>query len=245
MKKLLSLLAIVTVTTFFYSCETESLDSDLLQQEIDNPTNPTNPTNPGASGSYWPYAINNEWEYENASDNQTMKIISTETYQGNSYFKVDNLFGAGNNVAGSFVFLLRYDNGKYRLNTRGTLITPPGAIAPYEYSVLRDDLPAGGTWTETAEQVTTYTGIPTAITMTNTYQGTILEKGVSVTVAGETYPDVIHSKMVSTSTMTGFPMPPTVVTTEYWFAKNVGPVKAVITTGGTTNTTVLVDYLIN
>jgi hypothetical protein len=85
--------------------------------------------------------------------------------------------------------------------------------------------------------------LPT-VTSTVNYTGTILGTGLTETVDGETYQNVIKFKFTQEVSIAGMP---TSTTTEsiYWFAKDVGPIKTEMSSLGTVTTTILTDYLIN
>jgi hypothetical protein len=106
---------------------------------------------------------------------------------------------------------------------------PGMSIAPYEYTMFKDNLDAGQTWTQTVNQVTSYDmeGIPD-ITSTLTFTGTIMEKDISLEVEGHTYTNVIKSKLVMQVSTMGIS---TTVTSYYWFAKDIGPIKSESTGG--------------
>ena len=59
---------------------------------------------------------------------------------------------------------------------------------------------------------------------TTNYTGTIVEKGATVTVNGASYTNVIKLRISQSTTFPGLPTP-TVVDSDYWFAKDVGVIK--------------------
>lgn len=217
----------------FTSCDTEPVDSNLYDYvPVDNGGDDGGDDDGGgdngggtSSGDYWPMAVNNQWTYNNDGvEDDPMKIISTQTIDGNSYYKLNQLFSGGSsNGIGEATTYLRKNNGSYNLRM-GVVIESAGiTIEPYEYTIFKDNLEAGETWTQNVTQVTTFDmeGVPD-ITTVNHYTGTIMEKGISVEVEGHTYTNVIKSKMVMEVTLMG---QTSVSTSYYWFAKDVGPVK--------------------
>lgn len=134
--------------------------------------------------------------------------------------------------------------GVYRLKTDDVVIDAGGISGTqtgYEYIVLKDNIPVNGTWNGSYTQTTTYTGIP-PITFTTNYVGTILEKGGSETVNNEVFTDVIKVKIDQTSNVPGNPA--TTIISEYWYAKNVGIIKATNIGSGLNYENILVDYML-
>ena len=240
-KNLLSIFVIFASLTFV-SCENEPLDSTLL-----NNTDTSNPGggntgggggNPTPSNDYWPTAINNSWTLQqNGTNLAPMKIVSTQTINGNSYYKFATQSGNGatnNNF-------LRKSSGSYFLRTSDTSLNISGLTGTqtgFEFIVLKDNLAVNGTWSGTYDQTTTYTGIP-AITQTTDYTGTILAKDVTETVNGVTYNNVIKLNIHQETTSTGSL---SIVNTEYWFAKNVGIIRSKTYAGSGIYTSILVNY---
>lgn len=232
------------------SCETEPVD----QAVLDNvpPENPENPgENPGggntdngtSEGDYWPFALNNEWVFDSTGEEVSpMKIIGTETIDGVEYYKMNYAFTDSGNedLTGTTDIYLRKEGGTYYQrvvtyvpNENGMSIN----VTPYEFVMLKDYLDEGETWTHTVSFVTTYEMLDMPdfpieipdITTTITMDGTIMEKGISLTVNGTTYNDVIKQKIVQTVSME---LPGTTETTETsiisytYFAKDIGPIKS-------------------
>ncbi|RYD93606.1 MAG: hypothetical protein EOP54_18895 [Sphingobacteriales bacterium] len=247
--KLLSIFLILFSAILFTSCDSESIDPELSGVDdggdnggIDNGGGNGNGGNNGStSGDYWPMALNNKWVFNSNGMEEEMKITGTQTVEGTSYYKVNQLFSSAG-VVGNATTLLRKNNGSYAVRIGvvipGTQGGPTITISPYEFIILKDNLAVGQTWTQNVTQTTSYSipGIP-PIEMVVNYTGTIVEKDATITVNGETYTNVIKSKLVQT--YTGGAM-----TTNYWFAKNTGPVKAESTTTGGVNST-LVSYDVN
>jgi hypothetical protein len=262
--KSLSAFLVLFSTLLLTSCTTETIDSDLINQDVeDNGGTPGGGNNGGGNnggsngggdnggnngggtggstdGSYWPMAINNTWSYEvSNSTPYSLKIIATESIGGNIYYKLDNLFGMSDNgsVSGTGTGWVRRVNGDYRMRVKAATTT--GAdISATEYSLTKDNVPVNGTWTENFVQTVTYNipGMP-PIEMPITVQGTIMEKDITYQVGSQTFNNVIHSKIVH-STMG------TTTTTHYYFAKNVGPVKIQMS-GGANQTQQLTSYVLN
>lgn len=254
MKKINNLFAfIVLIATFsITSCsEVEPLDPVLSGQVNSGNGNGSGSGNTGggnsggsSSGDYWPTAINNEWSYDNNSTVSLMKIVSTETVNGQLYYKFNPQSGSGTSSSGSATSSLNKNSGVYNLKTDDVTINAGGLTGTqtgYEFIILKDNIPVNGTWNGTYSQTTTYLGIP-PITVNTTYNAIILEKGVSETVNGELFNNVIKVKIDQTAVFAGAPS--ATVSTEYWFAKDVGIIKAVTSTSGVNYTNILIDYIL-
>jgi len=198
-----------------------------------------------SEGDYWPMAVNNQWTYKiDGEEQEPMKIASTQSISGKTYFKYDNLFGTstmGSAFEGEA--LTRKTGGNYYIRTSVTIPatgqTPGITVSPLEMVIFKDNLDAGQTWTETLKQTTTVTGTPPIVTTIVTV-GKILEKNGSITVGGVTYTNVIKSELQQTTV--GI-----VSTSTYWFAKDVGIVKAqtVVPAQGVDITNELSSYTVN
>lgn len=243
MKKKNLIYAFVSLFTLLIlnSCNVEPIDASLSSQ-IDNGVDSSG-GNGTVSGDYWPAAINNEWHFQRDGVAQpVMKMSSTVVISGKTYYKFAPVSGSGSSSSGTATISLNKDSGLYKLKTDDINVSAGGLNGTqtgYEYIVLKDNIPVGSTWNGTYSQTTTYAGIP-AITISTNYSGEILEKNVSATVNGEVYSDVIKVKITQIASMAGAPS--TTAVTEYWFAKNVGIIKSITLSGGTTFTSILVDY---
>lgn len=244
MKKNKILVVLVLFSALFMtSCgETEPLDSAI---DTNNGGGNNGGGNGTPSGDYWPAAINNQWIFsQNGSEQPPMKMIGTDNFSGATYYKfaVQN-GGAGGTSATGVTTWLKKSNGVYTLKTGDMNINAGGLTGVqtgYEMILLKDNIAVNQTWEGTYTQTTTYSGIP-AITQTTEYTGKILEKGITVTVDGETYTDVIKMNMHQETSMAGSL---SIVNTEYWFAKNVGPIKTITYSGGGTYQSILIDYVL-
>lgn len=249
MKKLLLFPVFFTLFSMLLvtSCTTESLDSDLTNQEVDdNGGNNGGGNNNGGNngggntaGSYWPMAVNNKWTYDvSTGAAQDMKIINTQTIDNKLYYKYDNFFGTSTaGQAGMAEVGTRQQNGTYYAWVKTT--ASGTNLSPVEYILLKDNIAAGETWNQTLVQNVTFNmpGIP-PMTMTIEVQGKIIEKNISLQVGSQTFNDVIHSKLTQSTLGT-------TTVTDYYFAKNVGPVKIVMTGGGVNQTQTISSYIVN
>lgn len=246
------------------SCDTEPVDSNLYNDNPnnENPGDDDDDDNPGggtADGDYWPLALNNQWLFESdePQNDNPMKIIGTETIDGNLYYKVNYAFqdSGTDDLTGTAVIYFRKDGDSYSQRVEVTVPDEDGieiTTSPYELTLLKAGLDAGQSWTQNVTQVTSYNmpdfpvDMPDAITHID-LTGTIIEKGVSLTVGTATYNDVIKVKLVqdiSTEAM-GVEIPGVTTTTYIWFAKNVGPIRSISSGGGIESQSDLVSYIIN
>lgn len=238
MKKItFAIFALLIATTTMTSCENESIDSDI------DLTNPENPGGGNPSGDYWPTAINNQWVFsQNGVAQAPMKLIGTEVFSGKTFYKFAPISGSGGQTSATASTYLNKTNGVYTFKTGDLNISSQGITgmqSGFEYVMFKDNLAVGESWTGTYNQTTTFSGLP-AMTQTTTYKGTILEKDATVTVDGETYTNVIKMNMKQETIITGMSL--SIVNTEYWFAKDVGPIKTKSYTGTTTYENILIDY---
>lgn len=234
----------------FISCDDEPLDGlidlgDFGEEIIDNEGGTS-------TGDYWPTALNNQWVMNQNGVNQTpMKIVSINSIEGNTYYTFNQVFGAGASTSGTAVQRLRKTSGNYYLKMEPMALDFGGGLTGemtgFEMLILKDFLNNGQTWTGSYNQTTTYSN-PTfpAVTLNIAYTGEIINNNTSVTVNGTTYNNVIHFSLTQITNMPG--APPTEVESDYWFAKDVGPVKTVTydtATGAAMYTNLLQSYILN
>lgn len=235
MKIITSILKLLILTLAFttVSCDDEPVDPALDLSSGGG----------SASGDYWPTAINNEWIMErDGIELDPIKIIGTESFGGQTYYKFAPQSGSGSTTSGSVTNWLNKSNGVYKLKTGDININAGGLSGTqtgYEFIILKDNIAVGQTWNGSYTQTTSFTGIP-SITLTINYTGTILAKNVTANVDGETYNDVIKVSFVQNTVMPG--APPTTINSEYWFAKDVGVIKSISNDSGTIYESILVDY---
>jgi len=205
----------------------------------------TTPGGGGTSGDYWPTALNNQWTYDQDGSNFTMKIIGTDNFGGLNYYKFSPQSGTGGGSSATATTWLNKNNGVYSLKIGDLNINSEGMTGlqtGYEYIVLKDNIAVNQTWTGNYSQTTTYSVMPMPIVQNTTYTGKILEKDATVTVNGDTYPNVIkvHIKQ-ETSTFGSV----SITNTEYWYAKNVGVVNTITYFGTGSTQSILLSYILN
>lgn len=255
--KLIAGIFIILISFTFTSCEVEPIDSAI---ELTDPGTGGGGGGGGggtggggtSTGDYWPTALNNQWIFKTDGVVQApMKMISINSIGGKTYYTFDQLFGASSEgTSAAVVSRLRKNSGDYYLKiedfTFDTGLGITGTLTGYEMLLLKDYLNVGQTWTGSFTQTATFTGLPST-TQATTYTGQILERDASVTVNGVSYTNVIKMKITQVVTVSGAPA--SNVVTEYWFSKNIGPVKSVTvsTDSGTSETTTseLQSYIVN
>jgi hypothetical protein len=187
-----------------------------------------------STGDYWPTAINNSWVLNTNGEESKMSIISTDVFDGATYYKFDQLIGSG----GALTAWLKKSNGNYYLKVGEIELDVNGLKGKqtgYEYVFFKDYLDVNQTWTGTYNQETIWTGYPAITTKVN-YTGTILERGLTLVVNGKTYKDVIQFKYQVKSFIGNNPAGDFIF--NYWICKDVGVIKVTAGTG----TTSLVSY---
>lgn len=205
-----------------------------------------------STGDYWPTALNNQWVFkQDGVVQEPMKIASINSINSYTYYTFNQMFGTSNEgTSAGVVSRLRKNSGDYYLKiedfTFDTGLGITGTLTGYEMLILKDYLNASQTWTGSFTQTATFTGIPST-TQTTNYTGQILERDASVTVNGTNYTSVIKMKITQSVSIAG--VTESNVVTEYWFAKDIGPIKAVTVStddmGTETITSELQSYILN
>lgn len=189
-----------------------------------------------STGDYWPTAINNTWVLDENGTTSTMKMISTDVFNGATYYKFDKLFGSVGVTSVSASVWLRKTNGNYYIKVGDTTVDYGGLTGTqtgYEYIFLKDYLDVNQSWGGTYSVKTSYTGYPT-VTTTIKYTSTIIERDATLTVNGKVYSSVIKVKSILESTG---------IKNEifYWMAKDIGFIKS----EGSGSVSTLVSYSLN
>ena len=249
--KKVSLLFLIVAFTFS-ACENEPIDGDFTLTTNDPfiPDNNNGGGDPGgdSTGDYWPLAVNNEWNYKYfidgaAQDDYAMNIVSNVTYQGESVFKFDQYLPTATGSDGTQFDGIEIDT--YSRKNGGDYYVIVGDLnasyldgafelsqTGYSLLILKDYVATGTVWTQNAQTVTTFTSndptFPDLPTITNNLVNTIeiVAKGISVSVNGTTYNDVIKVKYNQETSTPAAPDQTTSSQFFYYFAKDVGLVKA-------------------
>ncbi len=225
--KLLKPIALVLFGLILFSCSTavEPLDPTVILPSDQNP----NPTPTPVSGDYFPTAVNNSWTYSvTGRPDLITKISSFDNVGGVNYYTFSQLTATGQQSTNSVIARIRKENGNYISKIEDFVSLTAGlqaTVSGRTFISLKDNVPVNTSWNNDYVQTTTYNNpLLPVVTVNTTAVSTILEKGSSVTVNGQTFNDVIKVKEVQTASS---PFLPTATTTTayYWYAKNVGAVK--------------------
>lgn len=193
--------------------------------------NNNNSTPNQSTGDYYPTAINNTWYYYNG-DTTVNKFISLDVFNGKNYYKQNTYYGTtqqGSNIAAKI--WINKDNGDYvgRMDFSGDNGYYTMEVdAPVETIFLKDYLNAGDSWTENINYTLSYTPMQSYlppypdVTVNMEYKYTIVEKGASYTIAGQSYNDVIQIKLDAKDYSTSY-----IATTYAFYAKDVGIIRTI------------------
>ncbi|PXY46206.1 hypothetical protein [Flavobacterium hydrophilum] len=211
---LLSLLTVISLT----GCSDDSTDNE----------------NQNSTGDYWPTSVDNNWVYTQDTDEISIKIIGTEDVNGSKYYGFNQLdiFGnaTGDAVHNGQPFSIKKNKGDYYIKV-GEKNTNVGGvttkITEYEFLFFKDYLDVNQTWTGTYNYIKSNKASFLPIQLTEgTYTGEILEKGISLTVNGTVFKDVIKFRFTqSIDDVTLNVWPAWDYSSDYWIAKNVGIIK--------------------
>ncbi|UAY51940.1 hypothetical protein [Ferruginibacter albus] len=161
----------------------------------------------------------------------TYKSVTDTSIGGATYKKIVSNDGMSGDVAS----YLNCDNGIYtQIAYNATSLTGSASATMIKQIGLKVNVPVGTTWTDNINA--SYNGI----TVTNTYKHTIKGIGISKTVEGVTYNDVIQVEVEITTEYNGISIPSGIA--EYYFAKGVGTIETDITNNGSTSSISLKSY---
>ena len=191
-----------------------------------------------SSGNYMNFTPNSTWNYDvidsmtAAIQNYTLTCTDKDTMaNGKTYHVFTNSTGTNEyyNVSG---------NDYYVFKSLPALLGGTAVQNLY----LKDNMNINTSWTQNF--VVTVSSLPLTILLTNT----ITEKGISKTINGTNYADVIHITSTISLSVLGTPLPSDALTTDIqtYYAKNYGMIqsknKISLNYSGTVNNT---DQLIN
>ena len=248
--KFLSVLLVLFTAISFTSCDNEPIDGALNLDDIDNGGGDGGGGGGASTGDYWPTALNNQWIFsQNGIEQDPMKITSINSIGGSTYYTFDQMFGTSTSGTGIVaVSRLKKSSGNYYIKIEDITIDLgfiTGEITGFEMVLLKDYLEVGQTWNGSYNQTTSYSDptFPT-ITQTTNYTGTMLERDATLTFGSTTYTNVLKVRVHQETTFPG--VPATIADTDYWFSKDVGPIKVITTEeGGQTYTSNLMSYILN
>jgi hypothetical protein len=209
------------MSVILVSCQQE-VDPDLI-------TTPNNPNNGNTADSYQPLTAGSFWKYKDSASGglstltatSVSKIINGRTFTG--------VLAA--NAASTDSVWMASPKPDYFYQVKGF---SPNTGAPYNllFHYLNDTAAVGYEWEYPAGQGNGFAA---------TIHTTIEEKGLTVTIAGKTYTNVIHTSMELSYDITGM-----VGVYDFYVAKGVGIIRIrfEMDTFGFTTTTCsdLIDY---
>lgn len=202
--------------SLFLACKKEYSKEN--QDIITPPPITTQPPVSTATCEYNPYATGNTFDYQYISESNdtsyyTMGVSGDTLIDGNKFAIVSDGYNKQ---------YIRCDNGRYYSFEKGVSQTDyqrPDGIRLFLY----DDKEKGATWADTATSV--ISGKP----VVGLLQYTILEKGSTRTVLGQTYTDVIAVKQDAALLIDGTVYPLNTIAT-YYYAKKVGYIEVIAPT---------------
>lgn len=201
-------------------------------------------SNGTTTGDYFPMAVNNKWEYTNASTNTEVNIIGTANFGGNIYYELTDTDSQTLNQN----WMTKTGASYYQKTGVSTEVQGSNTIVvqSYEIKLLRDDIAVGESWHGSAHPKVTYSGSSGAgsFNASVNYTGTITAKGVSETLGSVTYNDIIKIELVAVVNSNG---QINTLNGEYWFAKDVGIIydSATSTVDNITKTRYLTSYTLH
>jgi hypothetical protein len=191
-----------------------------------------------STGDYWPMKLNNTWTFESNGNNEDVKIIGTTEFGGKTYYELQDL----NSPLSTQSWIAKRGATYYEKSAdvttsqNGVTIT----IKSYEVPIFKDDLEVNQTWSGKIRPKVTYSynGTNGSLPTTVTYVGKIVARDVTETINGVTYNNIIKISVDADTNVNG---QINQTYSEYWFAKDVGPVKQY----GTVDGNVVVNRLLN
>ncbi|WP_044398440.1 hypothetical protein [Lacinutrix sp. Hel_I_90] len=225
--KNVSLLVVSLLLITFFSCENEPLEGFDLDANTTVPNNSNvtpvvgeNVAVETSTGDYWPAQVGYVWNYNTVSfGNTESEIMGTTTFGNQNYFEYNNFMGQSG-------FFVRKEGSNYYVaqDITGTNINGYTLSAPViVILLLKDNLDVGETFTQDVNYTVSYTpdsGVPAFPdqNVTATYITEMIERDFTYTVGGVDYEDVLHINVQSLY------LGNIVATSDYYFAKDIGPI---------------------
>ena len=195
------------------------------------------------TGNYWPMAVNNKWNFDSNGTTEEIKIIGTATFNNTTYYTLSDEGDVQLNIQN----WVSKKGATYYQKIADATVTESGitiTMKGYEIPVFKDDLEVDKTWSGSISPKVTYSGngtsgsLPTKIT----YTGRIVARDAIETINSVAYPNVIKMLMTVETKINN---QITNATLEYWFAKDVGPIREYQSSNGTTEIRTLLNYQLN
>jgi hypothetical protein len=176
---------------------------------------------------YWPTSVDNSWVYTQNSQEKTMKIIGIDEIDGVKYYKFSQLVGFESLTEGQFTAWIKKNNDEYYIKIDDIIVKygdNTGKVSGYQFLLFKDNLAVNQSWGGTYNYTINY-NVPDLpnVTTKASYTGTILEKGISLTLNGTIYNDVIKFRFIQKTSINGQGI--SEVAVDFWIAKNIGIIK--------------------
>ena len=214
MKKYIIPFGLLLIAITFISCSNDSSDNSSVQD---------------STGDYWPTSVDNNWVYTQDGADTSIKIITTEDVNGNKYYEFNQLPIFGRAIEDYPTFSIKKNKGDYYIKVGEINSTAGGVttkITGYEFLFFKDYLNVNETWQGTYTYTLSSNGASPRLARTEgTYTGEILEKGISLTVNGTVFKEVIKFRFKQIIDGKDDAWPTWDYSTDYWIAKDVGIIK--------------------
>ncbi len=223
MKKKLFALLSISVLFFTTSCTSDD----------DSSEGPIGGIHP--SGSYWPLALGNYWDFEPvnpADDDVDLEVQATETHNNQTYYSFD---AASNNIGVGL--LVRELNDVFIMYQRPMMqqgVTTSGGEIDFINLTNQPNV----VWTDvlTMQITGAFNG-----NLNFNHEGKILPNETTMVVRGRTYQNVVKHQTTQTI-FNSLSNVTQVVTSIYWLAKGIGPIKQEFVIDGETTVYELESY---
>ncbi|TBX71171.1 hypothetical protein EZL74_01315 [Flavobacterium silvisoli] len=198
-----------------------------------------------STGNYWPMAVNNAWNLDADGVTQQIKLIGTATFGGSTYYEL--IDEGATDTYGVKTYMTK--KGAIYYQKTGDLNTIENGVTismkSYEMPILKDDLQVNETWSGTLNPKLNYSygGTSGTLPVTINYNGKITARDAAETINGVTYTNIIKTTLKVESNING---QITVIDSEYWYAKDIGPIRESQTIdGGLPVIRTLLTYTLN
>ncbi|WP_299354404.1 hypothetical protein [Mucilaginibacter sp.] len=189
---------------------------------------------PATKGTYWKYSatiMNTQ-----AQPPVNMTELQTTTMTGATITINNKVYYTANSVVDTMKGYVYFYHGNNTYSYRSNLISPDVVV---EYVYLKDNAAVGVTWTSPITDSGKINGTPAQIV------GSIIEKDISITLAGKTFTNVTHTQLLlQYDTGTGFS---TFQNMDYYIAKGIGIIRIYtknIQFSTTTSNNIITDYTV-
>lgn len=189
---------------------------------------------PATKGTYWKYSASIMNTQAQPPVNTTE--LQTTTMTGATITINNKVYYTANSVVDTMKGYVYFYHGNNTYSYRSNLISPDVVV---EYIYLKDNAAVGATWTSPITDSGKINGTPAQIV------GSIIEKDISITLAGKTFTNVTHTQLLlQYDTGTGFS---TFQNIDYYIAKGIGIIRIYaknIQFTATTSNSVITDYTV-